>query len=39
MFPEVAEMSANGLLERCQGRVQLTRRGLMIADSVFAAFL
>jgi oxygen-independent coproporphyrinogen-3 oxidase len=40
MFPHIDRMVADGLLERCRpGRIALTRRGLLLADSVFASFL
>lgn len=40
MFPETRRMLGEGLLERrAGGRIALTRRGLLVADSVFASFL
>jgi putative oxygen-independent coproporphyrinogen III oxidase len=39
MFPGVEGVIAAGLLQRRGGRVSLTRRGLLVADSVFASFL
>lgn len=39
IFPAVTEMAASGLLDRREGRLSLTPRGLRLADSVFAAFL
>jgi putative oxygen-independent coproporphyrinogen III oxidase len=39
-FPEVRRMLADDLLERTtRDRIALTRRGLLLADSVFASFL
>ncbi len=39
VHPEVAGFVADGLLEEHDGRVVLSERGLLLADSVFAAFL
>ena len=36
---EVAEMRALGLLESAGGRLRLTRRGKLLADSVAEAFV
>jgi len=39
-FPDIARMFDDGLIERRRaGWITLTRRGLMLADSVFASFL
>jgi oxygen-independent coproporphyrinogen-3 oxidase len=39
-FPETRRMLADGLLERrAPGRVALTRRGLLVADTVFTSFV
>lgn len=38
-FPHVADLHADGLLERVAERWRLTPRGLLLADSVFATFL
>lgn len=37
--PEIADMTARGLLERLPDRVRLTPRGLMLANDVCAEFL
>ena len=40
LFPQIVRMFDEGLLERPRpGRIALTRRGLLVADSVFASFL
>ena len=40
LFPQIVRMFDEGLLERPRpGRIALTRRGLLLADSVFASFL
>lgn len=40
LFPETRRMLGEGLLERSAGgRIALTHRGLLLADSVFASFL
>ncbi len=40
LFPDTHRMLGDGLLERTAGgRIALTRRGLLVADSVFASFL
>jgi oxygen-independent coproporphyrinogen-3 oxidase len=39
LFPPVAALRQDGLLECVEGRWRLTRQGLLLADSVFAAFL
>ncbi len=39
LFPHAAELQTAGLLECANGRWQLTARGLLLADSVFATFL
>jgi oxygen-independent coproporphyrinogen-3 oxidase len=38
-FPHVSDLEQNGLLEVRDGRCRLTRRGLQVADSVFATFV
>lgn len=37
-FPHVRELEADGLVEWREGRLALTRRGLLLADGVFASF-
>ena len=37
-FPHAAQLVADGLLDRAADRVTLSRRGLFVADSVFATF-
>ncbi|HEX6989766.1 MAG TPA: radical SAM family heme chaperone HemW [Bacillota bacterium] len=37
--PELAELAGRGLLEQVDGRVRLTRRGLLLANEVWAALL
>lgn len=37
-FPHAGQLVADGLLERAADRVTLSRRGLFVADSVFATF-
>lgn len=37
-FPHVADLEAEGLVCRQEGRLALTPRGLLVADSVFASF-
>ena len=37
-FPQLHDLIAAGLLHHAAGRLKLTRRGLLIADTVFAAF-
>ena len=39
LFPHVADLRAAGLLQCAEGQWQLTARGVMLADSVFATFL
>lgn len=39
LFPHAAGLLADGLLQNRAGRWQLTARGLLLADSVFATFL
>ncbi len=39
IFPGTPELVRSGLLERSHGRLALTRRGLLVADSVFASFV
>lgn len=39
VFPHVDDDMRAGLLTRCEGRLALTPRGLMVADSVFAGFV
>lgn len=39
VYPQVAELLAEGLLQRENGRLRLAERGLAVADSVFAAFV
>jgi coproporphyrinogen III oxidase-like Fe-S oxidoreductase len=39
VHPEVATFRADGFLEDRDGRVTLSERGLLVADSIFAAFL
>jgi oxygen-independent coproporphyrinogen III oxidase len=39
-FPETMQLLADGLLERrADRRLALSRRGLLVADSVFASFV
>jgi oxygen-independent coproporphyrinogen-3 oxidase len=38
-FPHAADLEKGGLLQCADGRWQLSTRGLMLADSVFATFL
>ncbi len=38
VHPEVATFRADGFLETRDGRVALSERGLLLADSIFAAF-
>lgn len=38
-FPQVNDLIGAGVLQQEAGRVKLTRRGLLIADTVFAAFV
>jgi oxygen-independent coproporphyrinogen-3 oxidase len=38
-FPHATDLARHGLLHRAGSRWQLTARGLMVADSVFATFL
>jgi len=37
-FPHVTDLLAEGLLDEEAGRIKLTSRGLLIADTVFASF-
>ena len=37
-FPQLHNLIDVGLLRHAAGRLKLTRRGLLIADTVFAAF-
>ncbi|MCS6924984.1 MAG: radical SAM family heme chaperone HemW [Candidatus Binatia bacterium] len=37
-FPHVTELIASGLLQEAAGRIQLTPRGLLLADTIFASF-
>ena len=37
-FPRLHDLIDAGLLHYAAGRLKLTRRGLLIADTVFAAF-
>lgn len=39
VHPEIAIFCADGFLEDREGRVTLSERGLLVADSIFAAFL
>jgi oxygen-independent coproporphyrinogen-3 oxidase len=39
LFPHAAHLRADGLLQCAAGQWQLTARGVMLADSVFATFL
>ncbi len=39
VFPIVATFCADGLLARRDGRLALSERGLLVADSIFAAFV
>ena len=39
VHPEVATFRADGFLEEHEGRLVLSERGLLLADSIFAAFL
>ena len=39
VFPHAADLQVEGLLQCRDGRWQLTARGVMLADSVFATFL
>jgi len=39
IHPEVAELRADGFLEERAGRLALSERGLLLADSIFARFL
>ena len=39
VHPEVAMFRADGFLEDHAGRVRLTERGLLLADSIFSVFL
>ena len=39
LFPHAADLRAEGLLQCAAGQWQLTARGVMLADSVFATFL
>jgi oxygen-independent coproporphyrinogen-3 oxidase len=39
LFPHAADLRAEGLLQCAAGQWQLTDRGVMLADSVFATFL
>jgi oxygen-independent coproporphyrinogen-3 oxidase len=38
VHPEVATFRADGFLTDHDGRLALTERGLLLADSIFAAF-
>jgi oxygen-independent coproporphyrinogen-3 oxidase len=38
-FPHLSRLAREGLLQSVDGRWQLTGRGLLVADSVFATFL
>jgi len=37
--PQLADLAGRGLLERAGGRIRLTRRGLLLANEVWAALL
>jgi oxygen-independent coproporphyrinogen-3 oxidase len=39
VHPDIADLETRGLLARRDGRLALTARGLLLADSVFAAFM
>jgi putative oxygen-independent coproporphyrinogen III oxidase len=39
VHPEVARFRSDGLLDERGGRIVLSERGLLVADSIFAAFL
>jgi oxygen-independent coproporphyrinogen III oxidase len=39
IYPEIGEWMEEGILEQQNDRLRLTRRGLMIADEIFVAFV
>jgi oxygen-independent coproporphyrinogen-3 oxidase len=39
LYPELAGWIEEGLLERWEGRLRLTRRGLLVANSIFTSFV
>jgi oxygen-independent coproporphyrinogen-3 oxidase len=38
-YPQVDDFKREGLLQQCDGRLRLTRRGLLLANSVFLGFV
>jgi oxygen-independent coproporphyrinogen-3 oxidase len=38
-YPQVDDLKREGLLQQCDGRLRLTRRGLLLANSVFLGFV
>ncbi|MGH7768307.1 MAG: coproporphyrinogen-III oxidase family protein, partial [Candidatus Binatia bacterium] len=39
VYPEIGEWLEEGIMEQQNGRLRLTRRGLMMADEIFVAFV